>query len=40
MYSSFRDDVGVETVAEIDGIDVVAAAWSACAPLNRKLHAI
>jgi hypothetical protein len=30
MYGSFRNDVGVETVAEIDRVDVVAAAKLAC----------
>lgn len=24
MYSSFGDDVGVKTVAKVDGVDVVA----------------
>lgn len=26
MHGSFRDDVGIEAVAEIDGVDVVAGA--------------
>lgn len=30
MYGSFRDDVGVEAIAEVDGIDVIAAAKLAC----------
>ena len=30
MYSSFRDDVGVETVAEIDWVNVVAVTKLAC----------
>jgi hypothetical protein len=30
MYGSFRNDVGVEAVAEIDWVDVVAAARLAC----------
>jgi hypothetical protein len=29
MYGSFRNDVGVETVAEIDRVDVVAVSCGA-----------
>jgi hypothetical protein len=41
MYGSFRDDVGVETVAEIDRVDVVAAAKLACVleDSSRESHA-
>jgi hypothetical protein len=31
MYGGFRYDVGVETVAKIDRVDVVAGAKLACA---------
>jgi hypothetical protein len=30
VYGSFRDDVGVETVAEVDRVDVVAGRKLAC----------
>jgi hypothetical protein len=35
VYSSFGDDVGVETVAEIDRVDVVTGKRLACRP--RKM---
>jgi hypothetical protein len=31
MDGGFGDDVGVETVAEVDGVDVVTGAKLACA---------
>jgi hypothetical protein len=39
VYGGFGDDVGVETVAEIDRVDVVTAAPLACARrLCRMRH--
>jgi hypothetical protein len=38
MYGSFRDNVGVETVAEIDRVDVVAAAKLACVLEDSSLE--
>jgi hypothetical protein len=40
MYSSFRDDVGVEAVTKIDRVDVVAAAKSACILRNGCLESL
>ena len=35
VYSGFGDNVGVEAVAEVDGVDVVAGAKLACARRPR-----
>jgi hypothetical protein len=36
MYGGFRYDVGVEAVAEIDGVNVVAGAKLACVELQKR----
>ena len=39
MDGGFRDDIGVEAVAEIDGVDVIAGAKLACAEARRRIVA-
>lgn len=35
MHSSLRDDVGVETVAEVDGVDVIAIGLRSAYVISR-----